>query len=211
MRHGQTFLNRHNRIQGWIDSPLTTVGESEAYRSGLGLVDFKFDEVITSDMLRTVKTAKIALRENNYQDAVNSSVMSEFREFFFGSLEGRDAMPVWAKAFDYIGDNERTIERTLNAFHAIDPASEAENYEKFWGRIEEGLNRIIDRNQGKDANILIVTHALTIDCMMKTLFPAYKKEGLCENASLTKISHQDGEFKIHRYNDCSHFAPEAAI
>ena len=30
LRHGQTFFNRYNKMQGWSDSPLTPEGEEVA-------------------------------------------------------------------------------------------------------------------------------------------------------------------------------------
>lgn len=30
VRHGQTYLNRYHRVQGWSDAPLTSQGQTEA-------------------------------------------------------------------------------------------------------------------------------------------------------------------------------------
>ncbi len=32
VRHGQTMMNRYNKVQGWIDSPLTKKGIADANR-----------------------------------------------------------------------------------------------------------------------------------------------------------------------------------
>ena len=34
VRHGQTFLNKYNRLQGWCDSPLTPKGMEDAHSAG---------------------------------------------------------------------------------------------------------------------------------------------------------------------------------
>jgi probable phosphoglycerate mutase len=34
VRHGQTMLNHYNKVQGWIDSPLTEKGRADAKRAG---------------------------------------------------------------------------------------------------------------------------------------------------------------------------------
>lgn len=34
VRHGQTFYNRYNKLQGWSNSPLTTTGQEQAVRVG---------------------------------------------------------------------------------------------------------------------------------------------------------------------------------
>lgn len=34
VRHGQTYLNKYRRLQGWSDAPLTESGIAEAHRIG---------------------------------------------------------------------------------------------------------------------------------------------------------------------------------
>lgn len=34
VRHGQTFLNKYHRMQGWSDAPLTTKGLQDADLAG---------------------------------------------------------------------------------------------------------------------------------------------------------------------------------
>ena len=34
VRHGQTYLNRYHRVQGWSDAPLTSQGQTDAKRTG---------------------------------------------------------------------------------------------------------------------------------------------------------------------------------
>ena len=43
VRHGQTYLNRYNRIQGWSDAPLTEKGQEDAKRAGRMLSKVHFD------------------------------------------------------------------------------------------------------------------------------------------------------------------------
>lgn len=43
VRHGQTMLNRYNRLQGWCDSPLTEKGIEDARLAGRHLADIKLD------------------------------------------------------------------------------------------------------------------------------------------------------------------------
>lgn len=91
MRHGETIFNRYNRMQGWSDTPLTKEGRLDAIRSGLGMKDIHFDAVYTSDLRRTVETAQLFLRNHPNRENLTIEMMPEFREVFFGSLEGKDA------------------------------------------------------------------------------------------------------------------------
>lgn len=80
VRHGETYLNRLGRFQGWADAPLTPEGLEIVHQSGRGLADVKFDAVYTSDLGRTIKTAQILLEENHHSQDLTITPMPEFRE-----------------------------------------------------------------------------------------------------------------------------------
>ncbi len=42
VRHGQTFFNRYNRLQGWSNSPLTESGIADADKAANKLKEFDF-------------------------------------------------------------------------------------------------------------------------------------------------------------------------
>ena len=44
VRHGQTYFNRYNRLQGWSNSPLTESGVADAVKAGERL-KFTIDRV----------------------------------------------------------------------------------------------------------------------------------------------------------------------
>lgn len=64
VRHGQTYLNLYNRMQGWADGPLTPKGEEDAKRVGRALAAIQFDYVFCSDLARTVSTTRFLLAEH---------------------------------------------------------------------------------------------------------------------------------------------------
>ena len=43
VRHGQTYMNLYNKVQGWIDSPLTSKGIQDAQDAGERLSKISFD------------------------------------------------------------------------------------------------------------------------------------------------------------------------
>ena len=55
-RHGQTLLNRLDRVQGWADSPLTALGEQTARELGqvLSPVIFRAAYISDTDRIRLV-------------------------------------------------------------------------------------------------------------------------------------------------------------
>ncbi len=65
IRHGQSTWNLENRFSGWTDVPLTELGIEEARQSGRLMMAEKltFGVVHTSVLVRSIKTAEIALEE----------------------------------------------------------------------------------------------------------------------------------------------------
>ena len=64
LRHGASQWNQENRFTGWTDIGLSIEGQLEAEIAGSILNDYKFDFVYTSDLIRTIDTAKIIIKEN---------------------------------------------------------------------------------------------------------------------------------------------------
>ncbi len=94
VRHGQTFLNRYQRIQGWADSGLTLKGINDAINAGKELSKIKFDQAYSSDTKRASNTAHIILKANpsEIEDAIQRPSL---REENFGYFEGNDAAQAW--------------------------------------------------------------------------------------------------------------------
>ena len=62
IRHAETEFNKQNIVQGYnIDAPLTKDGVAESKKLGEYLKQFTFDQVFTSKLQRTVKTAELSL------------------------------------------------------------------------------------------------------------------------------------------------------
>jgi probable phosphoglycerate mutase len=80
VRHGETPASRGRTLAGWTDVPLTPHGEEQAAALRPILEAERFDGVWSSDLLRTVTTARLAWGEPR-QDA-------RLRELHFGALEG---------------------------------------------------------------------------------------------------------------------------
>lgn len=81
VRHGETPASKGRTLAGWTDVPLTPHGEEQAAALRPLLAREQFVGVWSSDLRRTVTTARLAWGEPR-QDA-------RLREIGFGSLEGR--------------------------------------------------------------------------------------------------------------------------
>lgn len=63
VRHGQSLWNLENRFTGWVDVPLTPLGEAEARSAAKKLSGIAFDVSYTSALKRAAKTLEIILHE----------------------------------------------------------------------------------------------------------------------------------------------------
>jgi probable phosphoglycerate mutase len=81
VRHGQTTANASGILSGWLDVPLTELGEAQARLASRHLAGLAFDGVWSSDLSRAVATARLAWGE--------AAADHRLRELHFGELEGR--------------------------------------------------------------------------------------------------------------------------
>jgi 2,3-bisphosphoglycerate-dependent phosphoglycerate mutase len=95
LRHGQSDWNLKNLFTGWVDVPLSEVGESEARRGGelLKTQGILPDVVHTSLLRRAINTANLAL------DAADRHWIPVHRDWrlnerHYGALQGKDKKQV---------------------------------------------------------------------------------------------------------------------
>lgn len=68
VRHGESVWNLTNRFTGWVDVCLSQRGICEAKRAGKLLLNFKFDLVFTSTLIRAHQTLYEILNLNKFCD-----------------------------------------------------------------------------------------------------------------------------------------------
>lgn len=83
-RHGQTENNLHQRLSGWLDTPLTDKGVSDAIASATKLRGRSIDRIISSDLGRAFTTAYIITRE--LETTLEIERAKELREINYGDL-----------------------------------------------------------------------------------------------------------------------------
>lgn len=207
IRHGETYLNRYKKMQGWADSPLTEEGRVIAIEAGKKLASVLFDQVYSSDSGRTVETAEVILRENEHNQNPVINKKKAFRELFFGSFEGEYSDVVWraiTTEFGYETVNElfnnHRLEEVMNAIKKADPFHHAESYQELWQRVEKGLNEIISSCQKEEENILLVTHGVTIRTMINQFSDEFGPETEIKNSSVSILEYSRNVFKVVSFN-----------
>ncbi|MBY7146648.1 histidine phosphatase family protein [Levilactobacillus brevis] len=204
VRHGQTYLNKYHRIQGWSDSPLTDKGIADAKRAGQRLAQVTFAAAYASDTTRAQNTAKQILAAN--AQPVTLTTEPAFREENFGYFEGLDTGLTWHTLGTPLGLNSfdamianLTIEKTKDMFHAQDPFGDAEDNARFWDRVQPGLDHAIAAATDGD-RLLIATHSTTI----RSIVSKYSDIDVSvpvDNGSITKLSGHDGHYHVDYYNN----------
>lgn len=207
VRHGQTYLNKYKKMQGWSDSPLTLEGEAVAQATGQRLKQVPFAAVYTSDLGRTIQTAKLIVAENQVMAETRIQPMAALRETFFGSFEadyGKDVYPKIAEEAHISTEevfNQLSMDEISAIMKELDPYDDVETAEAFRKRMLEGVAQIIEAHEEHPtANILIVTHGNTIRHFVKSIDASVNVGVEIENSSMTIVTYHEGVFQLEGFN-----------
>ena len=122
VRHGQSQWNLENRFTGWVDVPITPLGEEEAHRAGRELKGIHFDLAFTSVLKRAQETLKIILDEIGQPDLPTEKDQA-LNERHYGDLQGLDKaetakkygdaqVHIWRRSFDVKPPNGESLKDT---------------------------------------------------------------------------------------------------
>ena len=170
VRHGQTYFNRYNRLQGWSNSPLTSSGLQDADRAGDKLSQVSFAAAYCSDTTRAQETVHRILDQNQSEKKPEPVSDSHFREQFYGYFEGQDmAMAWWAAGAPHgAGTYQQIVDRfglaaTRDFLKEADPFGDAESDNEYWTRIAGGFALIASNQHLKnDDRVLLISHGNTL-------------------------------------------------
>lgn len=208
VRHGQTYYNIYNKLQGWSNSPLTEKGKQDAKKAGERLKEIHFDAAFCSDTTRAMETIQEIL-DLNQADSVHSPVVAPyFREEFYGSYEGTNMDLAWYNAGAPHGYNTfkeivlaSSIGQAKDWLKDADPFHDAENNQEYWERMNKGLELIRHADLPEDANVLWVSHGNTLLSLVEKFGGGkYDITVRPKNGSLTTATLTDHDFKIEEYD-----------
>jgi len=216
-RHGKTLLNTLNRVQGWCDSPLTAEGIEVAEYLAAGMNDIHFDAAYSSDLRRTRQTAEIILKEKGQPELPVKEIFG-FREACFGSYESDFNMKMWRDASLFLGytqieDMYKDVfggkisnKNVLNVINKLDPMKLAETFEQVEQRSQEALKKIAEKESkdGLNKNILVISHGMSIICMLFNLGGKSLLKSHLDNASVCKVAYQNNTFTVLSMGDMSY-------
>lgn len=215
-RHGKTMMNTLDKVQGWCDSPLTKEGIDVARYLGYGLSDIEFRSAYCSDLRRTRQTIQIILGAKG-QDDIPITELSGLREACFGSFEADFNHFMWNSAALYlhhtstesmikaIMEKEISYREVLDAIKTLDKMGMAESFSQVEARTQESLLEIAKKEeQNGDANILVVSHGMSILAMLLGIGGDRLFTKTLDNAAVCKVIYQNGQFSVESMGDMSY-------
>lgn len=206
LRHGQTVFNTQDIVQGWNDSPLTELGLYQPKCTGYGLKDLKFEKLYSGDCVRQIDTAKQFISQNNHPLEIIPDM--HFREMCYGKFQAGTYYDMLNPLYQmhnavyegYFGLYKFMDDYTIaNEIYKRDETKQAEGPERAWTRFKEGLDMITKEND--NCNVLISTSSAVIAITLKKLFPDFIQSGLVDNASMTVITYENGNYSLEEYNN----------
>lgn len=206
IRHGQTFLNQLNRMQGWVDSLLSKRGIYQAKMLGQNLAKIHFKAIYSSDLGRARQTSQLISQEMAYQGPITYT--SNLRETNFGSFDALPIKDVWNEITentpfqnqnDIIADGGMKEVRTLML--EKDPKHWAESYQQVIGRWQKFLQEIGKMDFDDTDKILVITHGT----FLRTVFEQYGanimgNQNAPQNCSLNILNVKNGQLTMTAYN-----------
>lgn len=197
-RHGQTKWNVEHRIQGKTDSPLTDLGITQARQLGKRLSKVDLDVIYSSSSQRALKTAQMVGEKQKTETPLHSE--DDLMEIALGEWEG-----MLRKEVDQLYPRLQSL--YFNKPAEFQPVGNGETFLQVKERVMNFLNRILERNSGK--NILVVTHTAVV----KLILGNYEGRSLdrlwdppiIHPASLSLVELNGSGQKIKIYGDTRHF------
>lgn len=178
IRHGQTDWNARHKLQGHSDIPLNSTGLEQAQGLAHKLKHINLDRVISSDLIRAIKTAEVV---NSFHRTAHTK-FRELREINLGLVEGLhydDAEKILGADFW-----TRWLKPDKDSWKMKYPLGESK---------QSGLERFqqtIYSVPRQYKNVAIVSHGLAIRGFMNHHFPAETKELEIRNASALVIQRE---------------------
>jgi broad specificity phosphatase PhoE len=158
VRHGITDWNRQGRFQGLTDIPLNAEGIAQATAAARRLQGVPFDYVVSSPLIRAVKTSEIIAAVSGKTVSIDADLI----ECDFGSFEGRSI----SEMMDTHGIT------TVDALATILPP-DGEPWPSVSARSLRCVGRWLERHP--HAAILFVSHDAVMQSMSEALCRSWFK------------------------------------
>lgn len=193
IRHGQTAWNADSRIQGHTDIALDAVGEWQAQRLALALVDEELDVLYSSDLMRARQTAAPLAARKKLELRIDPGL----RERGFGEFEGLSFKQI-----------EQQWPEQAAAWRQRDPdfgARGGEVLRDFRDRVVTAVTQLAMVHRGQ--SVALVTHGGVLDLLYREATRVAldaPRTWQLSNAGINRLlSNAEGLFLVG-WDDCAH-------
>ena len=211
IRHGQSVWNAENKFTGWVDSPLSVQGVSEAKKAGELIKQNKLtiQKCFTSFLSRAIKTLEILLEES---DNSNLSINKfwQLNERHYGALTGLDKKQTeervgsklflkYRRSWDIAPpkiEKENTYIKLFSKLNKNIPQSlipRTESLRDTYQRVDQFYKENISKKLINKC-FIIVAHGNSLRALCKSLFAISNKE-------ISKLEIPTGNPMIIKFNE----------
>lgn len=145
IRHGQTLSNIRHTLQGWSDTPLTSLGVQQGKQTCERLQTIPFLAVYSSPSTRAYETAKNIVGDRKLEIIKCDGL----KEMNFGSMEGQP---------EHFAGCSTSQERICYHWQTFG----GENIKDVTKRIKQTMDELVSKHHGQNGNILCVSHGFSI-------------------------------------------------
>ncbi|KFI40677.1 phosphoglycerate mutase family protein [Bifidobacterium actinocoloniiforme DSM 22766] len=215
-RHTQTTSNIMDIMQGWSDFPVTQEGRGIIRRLGRGMRGIEFSAAYCGTLPRHYETARGVL-DGSGNEGVSIQMDPDLREDNFGSFEGHSTSGSMQAAIEHMGyktmeegeaDRGSKVHLDIqDALYEMDQADvlkttlaaqdRAETSAQVQERMNAAMTRIARKGEQEGwGNVLVISSGLSI---RQFLYVVDHGTDFSDptNATVTKLTYQDGAFTIH--------------
>lgn len=156
VRHAESYNNTDGRFCTHTNGDLTSQGELQAEYCRRALEHIKFDKIYSSHLIRAIRTAQIIRQTDHITQCQNLT------EFNGGDYE--------CKKWEEIDEVHSGFHKKL--VHSLSDMAipNGESYDCVKKRLEKFVQKeLIETNFGEEANILIVSHGMTLRVLINLL------------------------------------------
>ena len=198
IRHAEAEGNLYRRVHGWYNSLITENGLRQIEALQERFRDIHIDAVYSSDLYRTMTTARAVYRPKN----LPLNIEPGLREMNLGDWEDLT-----------FGDVRRRWPEELTRFNSTDPAWAAPNGEDFYqlgDRIERTVRRLAAQHEGQA--IALFSHGMAIRqliALVKNLSPErWDEVPHGDNTAVTCLAWDGEKLSVVFEQDNSHLPEE---
>lgn len=196
IRHAQAEGNIYQRMHGWYDSGITSLGDRQIAALTGRFDGTEVDMVYASDLYRCRRTAEAIYVHHGLPLHTDR----RFREISMGAWEDRP----FAEVALHEGEEYRNFFTLSPSFKG---AEGGETFQQVQRRVVEALHDLAEKHPGK--TIAVVAHAMAIRAALAWLHgygDELSRVKWCENTSVSCVEYEDGAWNI-RYESDAHHLP----